>query len=353
MMERYRYAWKCAQSFHAPIVELPSVSLLIAIRNEEDCLRQTLEALHHLRYNGPLEIILIDDHSSDDTVSMLNDLPDERMMVLSNQGHGKRAALQSGLQSARGEIILLTDADCLPGPDWVTSMVAPFADDQVQWVSGPVISLARRDLVSKYDALEWQGLLVLTGAGFSLGYPILAQGANIAFRQTTYNELEKLSTLSDRASGDDVFLLARFCKTYPQGCIFQADRNALVLTHAPATWVELFNQRLRWTSKSTHLHPVHGLMPMGLSFLMSLIFLVILFLFVFLSGTMALCLAVIFCIKLITDYRLLSIGWAFTGQVPGLLTYLVALFMHPLVVLSTGIIGPLRGRYIWKGRLVR
>ena len=353
MMERYRYAWRCGQTYLAPLVELPSVSILIAIRNEEDCLRQTLHSLHKLRYNGPLEIILIDDHSSDDTVSILNDLPDERMVLLSNQGHGKRAAIQSGLQSARGEIILLTDADCLPGPDWVTSMVVPFADNQVQWVSGPVISLARRDLVSKYDALEWQGLLVLTGAGFSLGYPILAQGANIAFRQTTYNELERLSLLPDRASGDDVFLLARFWKTYHHGCIFQADRNALVLTHAPATWVELFNQRLRWTSKSTHLHPVHGLMPMGLSFLMSLIFLVIPFLFVFLSGTVALWLVVIFCTKLIADYRLLSRGWAFTGQVPGILTYFAALFIHPLLVLSTGIIGPLRGRYLWKGRLVR
>ncbi len=329
------------------------VSVLIAARNEATRIHPTLIALHSLNYPGELEIILIDDHSEDSTEAIVHEAKLDHCIILKNQGFGKRAAIQTGLNSASGEIIVLTDADCQPGPNWITAMTAPFVDHMVHWVSGPVVTNAAASLASRYDALEWQGLLALTGSGFAIGEPVLSQGANIAFRRSSYDLVSRKSTLPNRASGDDVFLLAEFHNQYPDGCKFQSDQQALVYTLAPNSWAELIAQRLRWTSKSSYLNPLYGQIPLVLTFCMSLLFLAIPFRFVYARDSVVWLLIIpLFC-KVIADFRLLSSGWKMTGDKPGWTTYLLAVLIHPLLVVFSGLVGPVRSSYLWKGRRVR
>lgn len=353
MMENYRRAWVSTKPIQDTPTYHPSVSILVAARNEAGRIRPTLDALRSLIYAGSLEIIFIDDHSDDGTAAILHDTHPGHFLILKNEGHGKRAALQTGLQSAAGEIILLTDADCLPDPNWVTAMTAPFADQKTHWISGSVVACPADNLVSRYDALEWQGLLVLTGSGFALDNPVLAQGANIAFRQISFEQIARKATLPNRASGDDVFLLAEFLRCYPEGCKFQSDPLALVRTLAAGSWAQFIAQRLRWTSKSRHLHPIYGLAPMALTFVISFLFLVIPVFWIKTTDSLRYLWFLPIGCKLVADYRLLSSGWKMTGDIPDMKTYMLSVFIHPAVVVFTGLVGPLRSRYLWKGRQVR
>lgn len=353
MMAYYRRGWMRLQPITTALTTFPAVSILIAARNEADRIRPTLEALQSLAYRGPLEIIIVDDHSEDNTLSILHHASPDQIVVLQNDGFGKRSALQTGLQSAKGDIILLTDADCIPGPNWIITMITPFIDQNIHWVSGPVAARADANLISRYDSLEWQGLLALTGSGFAHRQPVLAQGANIAFRRSSYDLVSTMSTLPNRASGDDVFLLSAFHQAYPDGCTFQSDPAALVHTLAPDFWSDLIRQRTRWTSKSGSLHPLYGWGPMALVFFMSLLFLSIPVLWYYSTGPWKWLWTIPACCKIFADYLLLSCGWRMTGARPDPTTYLFAILAHPVLVIIAGLVGPLRSHYLWKGRIVR
>lgn len=331
---------------------MPSVSILIAARNEADRIQPTLEALDAQDYPGDWEVLLIDDHSEDPTREVIERHAGQRINLLTSDGQGKRAALFTGARSATGSILLFTDADCLPAPGWIRAMVAPFQDQGIHWVSGPVISLSTDSLVSRYDTLESQGLMAWTGAGFALGHPVLAQGANMAIRKSTFDHIAAAS-LPQRASGDDLFFLAKCRQHYPEGSRFQADHQAIIQTAAPPSWSNLVAQRLRWASKTGHLDRWQGQAPMILTFLMSLIFLLTPVALVWDWSGAGLVLILPAMIKLIADHRLLSGGWQKAGSPPSWSTYAAAVIIHPVLVLVAGVLGPLRRTYLWKGRLVQ
>ncbi|MCB0694760.1 MAG: glycosyltransferase [Lewinellaceae bacterium] len=353
MQERYRLAWGRLTAIPAQEADLPSVTIIIAARNEVHRIRPTLNALHRLVYPGPLEILILDDHSTDGTADLIRDHLPPRARCLALSGTGKRAALVEGLQVASGEIILLTDADCVPGIDWASSMIQPFSHPGIDWVSGPVTSVAGTDMVSRYDALEWQGLMVITGAGFALGRPVLAQGANMAFRKSRLAELGGIQGFPSRASGDDVFLLSLFQQDDAHRCHFQQDIRALVQTAAPDSWRALVRQRLRWTSKSGHLDVWHGLAPMALTWLACLVLLATPVLFYALPAHSAPLSLLPILVKFMADYRLLRAGWQFSCARFTWMDVLLASLIQPVLVVISGWIGPLRPGYLWKGRRVQ
>ncbi|MCF8237547.1 MAG: glycosyltransferase [Saprospiraceae bacterium] len=352
MQERSRHAW--LRTLPLPITKQapPSASILIAARNEAHRIRPTLNALHQLEYPGEWEIIVVDDHSEDDTLEVVRNSGHSRIHLVTNKGEGKRAALRTGAEMAHGDILLFTDADCIPDPDWVLAMSSPFQDLAIHWISGSVISISGSTLVSRYDTLESQGMMAWTGAGFTRGHPTLAQGANMAIRKTTLHQITS-ADLPPRASGDDLFFLAQCHALYPDGCRFQSDKKAIIQTAAPDSWHELFAQRARWASKTGRLHFRQAQIPMMVAFLMSLIFLVsIVILIAFMPEQWPVLMAPLF-IKILADHRLLSSGWRKAGSPPSWSTYLAAVFIHPFLVVWAGIAGPLRQTYLWKGRMVR
>lgn len=353
MQERYRRAWIHLSAIPAREAAPPSISIIIAARNEAHRIRPTLDALHRLEYPGPLEMLILDDHSTDGTADLIRDHLPPGARCVTSSGTGKRAALLEGLQSVTGEIILLTDADCVPGIEWASSMIQPFSHPGIDWVSGPVTSLAGTDMVSRYDALEWQGLMAITGAGFALGRPVLAQGANIAFRKSRLMELGGFHRFPSRASGDDVFLLSLFQQDDPNSCHFQKDVGALVKTIPPDSWRSLLHQRLRWTSKSGNLGIREGLAPMVLTWLACLGILASPVLFLSIPGHLVPLAILPFLIKGMADYRLLRAGWQFSGSRFTWMDVLLASLIQPVLVVISGLIGPLRPSYLWKGRRVR
>jgi cellulose synthase/poly-beta-1,6-N-acetylglucosamine synthase-like glycosyltransferase len=121
---------------------LPFVSVLVAMRNEEQVIGQCVAALRAQDYPaGSCEFILVDDGSTDGTIDAATraSLGDDRFTIVPNSGRpGKKGALRSGVERARGDVVLTTDADCLPKPGWIRAMAAHF-EPGTGIVSGPVV----------------------------------------------------------------------------------------------------------------------------------------------------------------------------------------------------------------------
>ena len=124
--------------------ELPFISVLIPMHNEERVLQHILDALLESNYDKELfEIIPINDNSTDNTGELLNQYqrmyPIIRPLHRKSEKRGKPTALNEGMQAAKGEIIIVFDADYLPGKDVLRQLALAFKDPEVGAVMGRVV----------------------------------------------------------------------------------------------------------------------------------------------------------------------------------------------------------------------
>jgi glycosyltransferase involved in cell wall biosynthesis len=127
------------------------VSVIVPVYNGSQTLAACLQALH-AQTHPPDEVIVVDDGSTDGTVAVATALG---VKVLSQAHAGPAAARNLGAQSARGAILLFTDADCAPAPDWIERMLAPFADPAVAGAKGEYRT-RQRELVARFVQQEYQ-----------------------------------------------------------------------------------------------------------------------------------------------------------------------------------------------------
>lgn len=118
----------------APIA--PTVSIVIAVHNEEGRLPAKLANLERLTYPSPFQVVLISDGSTDQTNAILSSAPDFVHPILLPEAHGKAMALNAGVRAATGEILVFFDARQAVAEDALLELVSYFADDSVGAVSG-------------------------------------------------------------------------------------------------------------------------------------------------------------------------------------------------------------------------
>jgi glycosyltransferase involved in cell wall biosynthesis len=111
-----------------------SVSIIIPAYNCADTITAVLQAVRAQSWPGRLEVLLVDDGSTDRTAELAASFPDVR--CLSQANAGPASARNAGARAARGDIFLFTDSDCLPEPDWVEKMLAGFDCDSIAVVAG-------------------------------------------------------------------------------------------------------------------------------------------------------------------------------------------------------------------------
>ena len=231
----------------------PKVSVVIAMRNEESEIKRLISTLKKQIYPTDfLEIILVNDHSTDATLDLLEKAEMDNLQIINmpDGEFGKKNAISKAVQVAKGEIILASDADCSFTPNWVRTMVAYFADEQIQLVSGPVGFHKQKGIFQSLQALEFASLIGSGAGAIGMGNAIFCNGANMAYRKAVFLEVNDFE--SDKAvSGDDVFLLHSVKKKYNNGIAFAKNENAIVITEGVQTIKGFINQRKRWTAKSS------------------------------------------------------------------------------------------------------
>ncbi len=236
----------------------PSVSVVVPMRNEEEFALRTLDALAQQDYIGEWEVICVDDRSTDSTRKILEDFAaaHPRFRVLSLDPNlpqiasPKKRALESAFKIARNEILLTIDADCIPRKGWITSMAGRF-NDGICIVQGPKQNNGSRSLVHLFQKLETLGYTAMEAAGFSMGVPMIASAACLAYKRELFFQAGGFGDLVNLSSGDDDMLIHKMMKVPGTKVCYNLDKDAVIETEPVNSWKQLFNQRARWSSNGT------------------------------------------------------------------------------------------------------
>ncbi|MBI4585892.1 MAG: glycosyltransferase [Planctomycetes bacterium] len=129
------------------------VTVIIPARNAASLIGRCISALKRQSYNrGRIQIIAVDDGSVDGTAAAARQAGAE---VLRLRPSGPAAARNRGAELASGEILLFTDADCIPAPDWIEKMVEPFADLAVTGAKG-IYRTEQTSLTARFVQREYE-----------------------------------------------------------------------------------------------------------------------------------------------------------------------------------------------------
>lgn len=233
-------------------IDLPNgVSCVVALKDEAINIERLLKSLLAQKVSFPIEYILVDDHSDDNTMGILEAFAqkDNRIKVVLNSGEGKKAAIKAAVELAEYEIILQTDADCELNEFWVMSSVNRLLSGDSDLVLGPVYPFVKKGLLNGLIRLEWLAMQFITAFTARLKKPGMANGANLTFYKTDYLAFYKAELGKKYASGDDMFFL-KFLQNQGKSIGFNLDQKAIVLTEMPTTLKGLFHQRVRWATKA-------------------------------------------------------------------------------------------------------
>jgi cellulose synthase/poly-beta-1,6-N-acetylglucosamine synthase-like glycosyltransferase/peptidoglycan/xylan/chitin deacetylase (PgdA/CDA1 family) len=219
----------------------PSVSVIVPAHNEHRCIAHTVQALVASDYRE-LEVIVVDDGSTDGTGFIVERLDLEGVRVLRQANCGKAAALNTGVAAAAGELVVCVDADTLVPPDSLRRLVAPLRDPSVGAVAGNPRVGNRRSSIGL-----WQHIEYVAGPGFdrrvcrALGATVLVPGAAAAFRREALDSAGGFSadTLAEDADVSMAIGRAGWQVEYADG--------ARAYTEAPASLAALWRQRYRWS----------------------------------------------------------------------------------------------------------
>jgi cellulose synthase/poly-beta-1,6-N-acetylglucosamine synthase-like glycosyltransferase len=245
--------------------ERPPVTVLIAARNEEERIAPCLEALFAQDYpRDRLQIIVVDDRSEDRTAEILADFQGKQgdlLSVVRVQAtpfglSPKKHALAQGMKEARGEIILTTDADCLMGPRWISTLVEHFAENtglvlgMTSYYRLPLPGGAGRPLrFWGTQALEFISYGIVAAALVGLRFPVHGNANNIAYRRRVYDLASGFDGHGRIVSGDDDFLIQSIHALGRWDIRYAVHPDSQVQTEPPLSLRQFWEQRKRWASK--------------------------------------------------------------------------------------------------------
>lgn len=232
----------------------PSVSVIIAARNEEKHLPACLAALARLEYPAEkLQIILVNDASTDGTAEIIQAFCGAnqafRFINLQAGGKskpGKAGALLAGIERSSGEVICITDADCLTPPTWIRGLVAMF-QPQTGVVGGFTVIEPAQTAVQAIQALDWILLLSAASAASLFNRPVSWVGNNLAFRRQAYEQVGGYAQIDDSLV-EDFSLINAIRRETTWRCEFYPTPASMVRSFPATTLKALYHQRRRWTT---------------------------------------------------------------------------------------------------------
>jgi len=221
-----------------PVTE--PVSVLVPAYNEAKCIENTVRSL--MASEHPIEVIVIDDGSSDGTARIVEAMGLPNVRVVRQLNAGKPAALNRGLANARHGIVVMMDGDTVFEPATVRELVQPFGDPRVGAVAGNAKVGNRDSLIGAWQHIEYV-------MGFNLDrrmYDLLRcmptiPGAVGAFRRSA---LERVGGMSDDTLAEDTDITMAM---HRDGWRVVYAEKARAWTEAPESVQQLWSQRYRWS----------------------------------------------------------------------------------------------------------
>lgn len=228
-----------------PAGTMPGVTVLVAAYNEERHIAATIKSIGLQRYPGPVQVIVINDGSTDGTRAQLDALFHNWLQVVHlERNGGKSKALNAGLALARHNLTVTVDGDSYLYRNALRNLVGRYLSDPpgTKAVAGAVlVRNSRKNLVTAIQ--EWDyfhGIAAIKRLQSLYQGTLVAQGAFSLYETAT---LRAVGGWADTV-GEDIVLT---WKLLEQGHRVGFAENAVLFTNAPDTWRQFIRQRQRWS----------------------------------------------------------------------------------------------------------
>ena len=338
------------------------ISVIIAARNEEHNIPGLIHSLRTLEYpTGLFEVIIIDDHSTDQTLNLLReaqaDFPNlvvRSLMIPAEEENGipayKKRAIESGIALARGSLVVTTDADCRFNPLWLQRIASFYQQTDALCMAAPVAIQPGPNLLSLFQSLDFLVLQGITAAAVQTRLHMMCNGANFIYTRKVFEEVDGFRGIDNIPSGDDMFLMHKIYEKYPNRVFYLKDPDAIVTTAAAGNWKEFFQQRIRWASKSVHYKDRNIIGVLATVYLYNLLFLVLGIIVIFFPQWIFLLLLFLLA-KILIEFPFVNMVAGFFGIRRLLWYFIIFQPLHIVYTIISGWLGSF-GSYKWKDREV-
>ncbi|MCP9198779.1 glycosyltransferase [Gramella sp. GC03-9] len=360
LLAAFIYGWKKLPDFELK-KEIPktSFSIIIPYRNEAENLPELFKSLSGLRYPSELyEIILVNDESEDDSLKLCEEFqesfPGLKIKLIENKRRTtspKKDAVLTGIDQARFEYIVTTDADCIVPVKWLAGFDQQIQENDTKLIAGPVGFIGSADvrakLFTRFEELDFLSLQATTIGSFGIEKGFMCNAANLGYSKSVFEKYNGYEGNEEIASGDDVFLLQKLNKA-GEKVAFLKSPELIVQTRFQKSLRALIHQRLRWASKTSSfiskLAKFTGIIVFLMNFM--LIFGAVM---AFLGYTDYQYVLMAFLVKFNIDFIILYRAAKFFKREEILRSYLWGSIVYPFYTIYISILAMLTD-YEWKGR---
>ncbi len=350
----YWQSWRSVPYFTPAAVQpQTTISVIIPARNEEENIAALLQALEKQSYPSSLfEVIVIDDHSTDHTAAIVQQYSSVKLLQLraDHINSYKKKAIETGIAAAAGELIVTTDADCVPPPTWLETLAACKEKTNAVFIAAPVVMHCNSSVLQVFQAMDFMVLQGITGAVVHKNQLSMCNGANLAYEKKAFEAVNGFSGIDSIASGDDMLLMHKIATRFPGRVQYLKAKEGIVSTAPMKTWSAFFYQRIRWASKAAKYNDKRIFPVLLLVYLFNLSFLVTA-ISGFWNSYYWLLLLILWVFKTLTEFPLFSSVAGFFNKQWTLSFFFFFQPLHILYTIIAGLFGQL-GSYKWKGRKV-
>jgi cellulose synthase/poly-beta-1,6-N-acetylglucosamine synthase-like glycosyltransferase len=235
-----------------------SLSIIIPARNEDANIENCIQSILQNNYPTTLfEIIVVDDHSEDNTPIIVKKYVAQNVklillkdFVTDKINSYKKKAIEVAIAQASGTLIITTDADCIVPTTWLQTIASFYEEKKPAFIAAPVLIDCGWNFIQIFQSLDFMTLQGITAAVVHKKQMTMCNGANMAYERAAFYEVGGFAGIDNIASGDDMLLMHKIYKQYPDRVLFLKSKEAIVKTAPVNTIKQFFNQRIRWASKA-------------------------------------------------------------------------------------------------------
>lgn len=334
------------------------VCVIIPARNEANNLPKLLNDLNAQIFPPELwELIVVDDHSSDDTPAIASSFNKVRLIsladVLGNEKTVayKKKAIEAAISTTTAAWIITLDADVRVGAWWLHSIVQAIEENKTKWIAGPVQFPTPNTWFEHFQLFDFLTMQGITAAVISTRSGVMCNGANLAYNKQAYNTVKGFEGIDQLASGDDMLLMQKIEARFPGQSLYLKQAEAIATTHYLPTLNAFFQQRIRWASKAKYFNDkkIQAILLLVLLCNMLWVVLPVLCLLHLIPWLFFFALVTL---QLFIEWRLLNSVLDFFQQKNSLVRFVLLKFLHVPYILISGFWG-MFGSYTWKDRTVQ
>ncbi|MCA6439079.1 MAG: glycosyltransferase [Sediminibacterium sp.] len=238
------------------------VSVIVCARDEAHNIVKNLPGILVQDYKTTHEIVLVNDNSTDETKYVIDEFKRSfknlNMIELIQEAKmisGKKFPLSMGIKSAKYEIVLLTDADCVPASEfWIQKMQATY-DEQTDIVLGYGAYHKKPGILNKLIRFETFHTALQYLSYALAGNPYMGVGRNLSYKKNIFFKNKGFSSINQIPSGDDDLFINQVAT--PNNTKINIDPDTHTLSEPKRTWGEWMTQKYRHYTTSKYYKPKH------------------------------------------------------------------------------------------------